>query len=133
MPDLDDLVRQALEDCAKEFIRGVRSFNPLEPDVTIPDEIVDWLKRDENLNKTFRDLLRKDPDRWRVEGPVVCRSAFHAGSLAALHAYASGGNRFVGDSHVIAALEHVRGICDALTGVRWKWCRVLPDPMTTTQ
>lgn len=133
MPDLDDLVRQALEDCAKEFIRGVRSFNPRKPDVTIPDEVIDWLKRDRNLNKTFRDLLSENPDRWRVEGPVVCRSAFHAGSLAALHAYASSGDKVVDDSHVIAALGHISDICSALTGVRWKWCRVLPDPMTTTQ
>ena len=133
MPDVNPVVKQAIEESVEAFVRGVHCANPANPDVTIPDGVVEWLKNDKNLIQTFTELLNAKPGRWDDEGPIVCRSAFHAGSLAALHAYASDGPKVVDAHHVIVALQHVSEICAARVGVRWKWCRRLPERVAAGQ
>ena len=133
MADVEKAVRQAIKESVEAFVRGVYSPNPANPEVEMPDDIITWLKNDGNLIQTFTELLSAKPGRWDDEGPVVCRSAFHAGSLAALHAYASDGAKVVDAHHVLVALEYVSEICAARVGVRWKWCRRLPERVAAGQ
>ena len=127
MTDVNDLVRKAMAECADEFVRGVASYNPDDPDVEIPEDLVAALKNDGNLMRTFKELFQEDPKRWTHDGPVVCRSAFHAGSLAALHAYSKGDGKVVTRVHVIDALTHISDICTAGIRVEYKYCRLLPS------
>ena len=130
MFNLNDLVRKAMAECADEFVRGVASNNPDNPDVVIPPKLVVELKNDRNLMQTFTELFREDPKRWEHDGPVVCRSAFHAGSLAALHAYSKGDSKVVTRRNVIDALKHISDICTAGIRIQHKYCRLLPSQST---
>ena len=128
MANVDKAVRQAMEQCAQEFVRGVHSFNPQNSDVKLPDDIVMWLKNDRNLIQTFTELFEEDGNRWTHDGPVARRSAFHAGSLAALHAYSTRDGNVVTRVHVIDALKHISAICTAGIRVQYKYCQLLPMP-----
>ena len=83
---------------------------------------------DPNLVRTFTELLDASPDRWEKEGPLVCRSAFHAGSLAGFRAYNRSGRKVLKRADVIAALEYIRPICTAGVQLEYAYCRLLPKP-----
>ena len=129
MADLDRVVRKAIEESVAEFVRGVRSHNPDDPDVAIPDEVVEWLKTDNAVKESFGNQLgsgQTAKKEWAAVGPRVCRAAFHAGSLAAFSAYsekfASEKGAEVTVDHVKNALDHVRDPCKARFGDRFAYC-----------
>ena len=134
--EMKSIVDNAIEESVNAFVRGVYSANPTNPDVTISDDVVKWLQNDTNMFASFKEQLGSDPHKWRKDGPPVCRAAFHAGSLAALHAYSKNNPRVVNRCDVKAALEHISGICKVgvdivrrtSEGERWIYCRYLPTP-----
>ena len=128
MRDLDEIVEKAMAACADEFIRGVHSYAPSSPDVEIPEDLVTALTKDGNLILTFTELFRDHPDRWENEGPLVRRSAFHAGSLAALRAHNKSGRKVLERAGVVAALKHINSICTAGKRVEYAYCQMLPNP-----
>ena len=121
-------VKQAIKESVEAFVRGVYSHGPANPDVTIPDDVIKWLKDDENVYESFAELIGADPERWKGDGPRVCRAAFHAGSLAALHAYSKKGPKVVDRVNARDALEHISTICKAGIRVEYRYCRLLPTP-----
>ena len=129
MANVDQVVKQAIEESVNTFVRGVYAHGPANPDVSIPDEIVEWLKNDENVIASFKEQIDGDPDKWNTDRPRVCRAAFHAGPLAAFHAYAND-PKVVNEDHVNAALEHISGVCEVRFGLMWIYCPRRPWPMS---
>ena len=128
MPEPSPVVAQAIEESVQAFVRGVHCANPAHPDVTIPDKVVGWLQRHKEVRKSFEKQLGSDPKRWDSDRAQVCRAAFHAGALAALHAYSKSDSMNVDRDDVTAALTHVSTICQAGVGVRYAYCPWLPIP-----
>ena len=127
MPDQNSVVERAMQESADAFVRGVRCFNPERPDVTIPDKLFTWFHGNEQARNRLTKLLGDNPEQqWNEDGPKVCRAAFSAGALASLHAYAKPGlgPKSLALEDVMAALDHVGGICDAGVGIRYVYCRI---------
>ena len=123
-------VKEAIEESVKAFVRGVHSHSPANPDVTIPDKVVDWLQNDKSVIASFEAQLGKRPDKWNDDGPQVCMAAFHAGSLAAFYAYAND-PKVVTDDNAKKALAHIKKACDVSVGIRYVYCPWWPFPNST--
>ncbi len=119
--------KRAIKESVGEFVLGVHSHNPKQPDVTIPEAVVNWLENHPDVEATFKGKLKGKPNEWDAVGPQVCRAAFHGGSLAALHAYTNGTMKVTRDD-VKRALGHIKHICDARFGARWVYCPWAPWP-----
>ena len=119
-------VRQAIEESVEEFVRGVHSHNSHNPDVTISKKVVEWLQGHGDVIASFTEQLVNNNLDWNKYRPMVCRAAFHGGSLAALHAY-SNNRKLVNKCDVKDALVHTGTICKARFGGRWIFCPWLPN------
>ena len=120
--EMKSKVDKAIGESVAEFVRGVRSHNSDEPDVTIPDDVVEWLQDHKAVKAAFEKQLGSAPDKWGNDGPQVCRAAFHAGSLAAFRAFSKPAVTPVNRDDVRAALIHISSICKVGTGERWIYC-----------
>ena len=128
MSDTSAVVAQAIEESVNAFVRGVHCANPAHPDVEIPDNVVKWLQDHDDVRKSFEERLGSRPERWERDRPQVCRAAFTAESLAALHAYSKNDGKAVNSDDVIEALTHISTICEVGVGVRYAYCPWFPWP-----
>ena len=132
-----NVVEDALEECARQFTRGVHSF--AQPsDLTIDAGVVDALKGE--LRHTFEEHLNPESETarrdWQSDKEHVLPMAFYTGALAACYAHnAIGGtNKRVTEARAKHALQHVSAHChgpevreasdtssDDL-GARWWYC-----------
>lgn len=109
-----NVVEVALNECAREFTRGVHSFSQ-SPDLTIDPGVVDALKA--ALRSTFEEHLspgsgtgRRD---WQSDKEHVIPMAFYTGALAACYAHNAIGNtnKRVTQARAKRALQHVSDHC----------------------
>ncbi len=121
------IVDQAIEECVDALVRGVQSHSPGDPDVTLANDIVQWLKTSKRVRRAFEEQLGSAPNKWTIDGPRVRRAAFHAGSLAAFHAFSENATQ-VNRDHVKAALKHIGSICTVRFGARFVYCPWWPVP-----
>lgn len=111
--------QEALNECAKEWKRGVHSFHGAreESDLEVHDFVVENFV--ELLTPAFREHLEVEPRRsWDEDKKIVLRTAFYGGALAACYAY---GDRdlnqgpeektIVDQEHAARALYHVSESC----------------------
>ena len=129
MPDVNPVVRKAIEESVEEFVRGVRSHQPQNSDVTIPPTIIEWLQNHDDVIAAFEDQIGSDAGKWENDRLRVCRAAFHAGSLAAFHAYGSE-TKTINKDDIRKALGHIQYICEVRFGIRWVYCPWVPWPKT---
>ncbi len=109
--DANDLVDEALSQCEVAFKRGVHSFHEgQQSDLHIRPAVIDRLKA--ALRGPFQGRLGGDDGSkiWDREGGRVVRTGFHAGALAAFHAY-TGHSEWVECPHADVAMAHVREHC----------------------
>ncbi|MCY4598688.1 MAG: hypothetical protein OXF27_02065 [Acidobacteria bacterium] len=126
MPKPSPVVAQAIAESVQAFVRGVHCANPAHPDVTIPDDVVKWLQNDDDVRATFTKQLVNNRRNWTKDGPVVCRSAFHGGSLAALYGYWNQPKE-VQKNDVERALKHISTICGVGKKIEWIFCPWHPN------
>ena len=124
------IVDQAIEECVEALVRGVQSHSLAAPDVKLADDIVQWLKTSKKVRTPFEDQLAPNSEKWKQDGPRVCRAAFHAGSLAAFRAFSEDATE-VSRDHVKEALRHIGSICNVRFGMRWIYCPIWPVPPTS--
>lgn len=133
-----NVVEDALNECAREFTRGVHSFSQ-PSDLTIDPRVIDALKGE--LRRTFEEHLNPGsetaPRDWESDKEYVVPMAFYTGALAAGYAHNAIGdtNKRVTEARAKHALQHVSAHCngpvreaaDADTsgedlGARWRYC-----------
>ena len=112
----NDVVEEALNDCAAEFKRGVDSFyGPSRPsELRIDDGVIDELKN--VLRPTFAEHL--DPGNpaqrrdWEKDKERILPMAFYTGALAACYAHnALVDEKLVTTARARRALEYVSAYC----------------------
>lgn len=112
----NDVVEDALNECAEGFVRGVHSFYAELPssELTIDDGVIAALK--DTLRETFeKHLKEKDSEEkraWEEDKEYVVPMAFYTGALAACYAHnALVGGKRVTTARANSALQHVSAYC----------------------